>query len=458
MACIIAGRAVWQHPCLVETVGVLRARLTRLRDRELALLVAAFAVLRIVAVVRTPYAESDTPTYDALDFFGGAERLWTVPLVYKVLPADWLREAAQLSLGIIAWSLLASAVYRLIEGRRLRLLATAGVLLLGLVSQIAAWDSTLLSESLAISLFVVVVAWLLRIVREGATVRLLAATIALTILWVFTRQLSAMTFIALLPVVIVIAARGLPRRRAVATIAALLVLGAWAGFALTGDQGVARWNSLGIVVDRIAPDPDALRFFQERGLPRDPQVVAEAGHYSGAASPLWHDGELMAWIDNHFKSAYASYLTHHAGRTLTEPYRQALTYVSEAPQAPSRTVLPLPLRQALWATRTGDVLFWLAVTAALLIAAGLRRAPIRGKWVIALLFIAALACAFVTWHTGAGAYARVFVPTGVALRLAMLLAIMFSADALRRARSRHPARRDAVRRHRDRSGTTARAA
>ena len=97
-----------------------------------------------------------------LSLTGHAPRLWGTPLFYAVFPTDTARAFAQWTLGTLAWALLAWALWGCLRSLPVRMLATAGVLVLRLTSQVVNWDFAILSESLSINLGVLAVAMLLR--------------------------------------------------------------------------------------------------------------------------------------------------------------------------------------------------------------------------------------------------------------------------------------------------------
>ncbi len=232
-------------------------------------------------MVHSPVHFHDSLSYSQLDFLGNQKRLWTVPLVYNIFPTDGLREAAQLLLGVAAWSTLAAAVYAALGHLQVRRCALAAVLLVGLVPQVTGWDSALLSESIATSLLVLLVALVLRLARRP-TPGLIAACIAVACLWEFTRQDNVLIALVFLPFVLIGVFRWLPRRTAWVTTGALCALLLWGCYDVlvaTGDRPIERFNSLQILENRIAPDPAALDFFVARGLPESPEITIERGAF-----------------------------------------------------------------------------------------------------------------------------------------------------------------------------------
>jgi hypothetical protein len=407
---------------------------------RLMLLLGTFAVLRVFASAGLPVRFPDTPTYLPLNFLGQDARLWTIPLVWNLADTDMLRVAVQVVFGVVAWTVLALEVGRLIADVRVRWAALALVLALGLVPQVTEWDRCLLSESLSTSLLVLLVASLLR-VSTGRSRAPVAAAIGITTLWIFTRQLNAILFLVLLPLVLGYVAWRLRGRERVAVAAALVLIGGWSTLALTADtrqsQAVETWNSVQIVETRIAVNPAALAFFEARGLPPSRYIAAERGNFPGSTSPLFADRPFMQWIDHRFESVYASYLLHRWRSTLTKPFEELPAAISFPMSFTSpREVLPESVGRSLWDSEAGIGIF--AVLAAIFagLAVGLR-ARVRAIPVVMLLVAFAAVGTVLTWNlTGFGpndgevSLARLFLPVAVAVRIAILVGLASSVDSL----------------------------
>src|SRR5436853_5097059 len=83
----------------------------------------------IVAGLPTPRFPTSVD-YLHLDFTGRAVRLWAVPLLYKVLPTDFLRIAGQAALAAISWWVLASVAASIVRDLRVRIALQATILAL----------------------------------------------------------------------------------------------------------------------------------------------------------------------------------------------------------------------------------------------------------------------------------------------------------------------------------------
>jgi hypothetical protein len=399
------------------------------------LLLAVFAVLRIYAAVRAPERFNDTGTYFELDFFGGAGRLWTLPLLYNIVPFDLLREGVQVLIGIGAWSVLALTVYNSVQDRLVRRVGTVAVLLLGLTPMVTAWDAVILSESISTSLLVLLVALLLRLTSR-ATPSLLMATLGVMTLWVFTRQSNALLLVLLVPALAFICIRSLPRRRAVWTVSAVVLIAAWGGLATARSETVSRYAAVHLLVDDMAPDPSALRFLAARGLPVTPALLAERGNFQGGISPVFADRRLMRWIDERWTGAYLAYLAADPLHTLAQPLREAPAGLSSNYGSLSpRDVMPSPVRELVWATAAGDLVLWIGLGSVLFGAALRGGLALRRVWVVGVLLIAGLFGLYMTVHLSAyppsGDLIRLLLPVGVMVRIALLILIVYSLEVLR---------------------------
>ena len=128
----------------------------------------------------------DSASYTSLSFTGANGRLFTVPLFYALLPADPLRICGQVVLSAVAWWVLASTVAGGVSDRRVSIGVRLVLLALGICGPIASWNSTILGESVAISLTALVIAAWLAYVR-GPTRNRLLALLVVAVLWMFVR-------------------------------------------------------------------------------------------------------------------------------------------------------------------------------------------------------------------------------------------------------------------------------
>jgi hypothetical protein len=263
-------------------------------------------------------------------------RPWGTSLVYKVLGSNpWAILPFQVFLHGLSFSLLAVALRRHMRTAWGKALALAAVLGMGLSLELLLWPFTILSESLCNSLSVLLLAWFLWNLppEEGGPAPLLrpaplAALLGLAVLWSATRDTNPYTLLALGTAL----AAGLLQgafRRAVglsrgAAVAAVLLAAALLQIGLAGRTTRNAWNySLtDTVCDRILPDPEALAFFREEGMPVSPLLMSFAGRHNAymanAVSPVsdeaLRDRAFEAWVKERGLRAYVRFLLRHPGK------------------------------------------------------------------------------------------------------------------------------------------------
>jgi len=210
-------------------------RSVRLPEAVFVGLVAVFVAARVFICVRGDvftsfdtfsYAQRGDQAFDRgslVSLTGHAPRLWGVPLFYAIFPTDEARAVAQWALGTVAWAALAWALWVCLRTLVVRVVAVAGVLVLALTPQVANWDFAILSESLSISLGVLVLALLLLWARTKSVWYLAGATTA-AVWWTFTRTDARVFVVFLILGLAVVALRRSSRRRQALVAAGVLVL------------------------------------------------------------------------------------------------------------------------------------------------------------------------------------------------------------------------------------------
>jgi hypothetical protein len=369
-----------------------------------------------------------------VSFLGhGGNRLWTVPLLFTALPSDSTRTFAQLVIGILCWSALAFAVERSL---RHRVVARAGavlILLLGLCVQVTEWDRILLSESLAISLTVLLVASLLW-VRLRPTPWALGAMLAVLVLWVFTRPLQAALFVP--TAVVAISWILLRRRRLVGVAAALAIIAVWGGYATaSSSRQTIMENAHDILVLRILQTPGNAAYFEQRGMPQMEALKKEAATLTdyGVRDPVYRNRAWQNWIDAHWQRAYAGWLLRHPLDDIRAPLADVPYELSGfADYTAVRPALPQPIQGVLWdrGVPGGDVPMFVALTLVLWLASLRMGRPGSLDALGWLLLAAATLWYYAGWHTGAVELPRIFVPVAVLLRVGLLILALAAVDRI----------------------------
>jgi hypothetical protein len=410
---------------------------------DVALLCLGFALLRIwTQHGQHPVRHPDSAGYFQLNFLGhGVERLWTVPLLFLSLPNDRSRMIAQLVIGIACWSALAFAVAYSFASPIVARVGAILILLLGLCEQVTEWDTNVMSESLALSLLALLVASLLWL-RLHPTRWWLAGTLAVSVLWVFTKQLQATLFVPIATAAIIWLLLLRSRRLAVVAVA-LAVIAAWGGYATASSgRNNIKFNANDILVLRILKTHDGADYFAARGMPRLDELKREAETTTMSnidERPVLVDPQWRQWIDDHWLRAYAGWLLRNPGTVIGGPLDDADIYLSGySDDAPVQAVLPGPIQDALWdrTSEGGDIPLFIGLTLVLLLVS--LRAPRKDHLDAFAGGIVAMAVVwyYAAWHFDVVRLQRIAVPPAAALRVGLLLLGLAAVDRLVAGRAR----------------------
>jgi hypothetical protein len=387
---------------------------------------------------------------------GNSPRPWGVPLFYALAPTDSVRVAMQFAVGSGAWALLAYALWRRTDTPVGRFLAAAGVLTVAMATSVTSWDYMVLSESLSITLGVLVLGILLLLLEKGSWA-LAAALAAAAIWWMFTRPDLLLFVATLVAVLAILAWRGRHRHRRYAAVAVVLLLGiGW--FAATApavDRNSAAYTSSG---ESQSSETTLYRLYLQV-LP-NPPIRATYEHDLGMPScPAAEQVDTVRWDIVAFARAYRSCpdLVRWAQRqgstsafrfVLASPDGYAKLLGSTLPEelsgnvyqyGQSFTVLPPPLQRAVFPPTRVTGLWTVAALAGAAIAVALTRAwRRRGVLVLAggLIAAAALASAAGTVLFSAGAYSRYGIQEAVLLRVGLVILLVAAVDSLAARRRR----------------------
>jgi hypothetical protein len=434
----------------------LRDRLVAFGRTPYAPILLAFVLLRAggfygVQTVRyqdtAGYLEVASHSVFSLGFLAGG-RSWAVPLLWKVLPdSDSARATGQFGLSLVCWPLLAAALARALRPSALRWVAFALVLLFSLSLAVIRWDTVMLSESVSISLTVLVLAGWLELVRAPRP-WLVGALLAATLVWVFARDSNGIVALVTVPLALYWVWRPgeLGRRWAAALAVGTLVIFALGVLATTTDQAQLRRNErpiLHVVGRRVLGDQAKTRWWRDHGMPApSPRVLRErrslAGIAEGSLPTDPRTDRFLTWTRDHGRGTLFRYLLTHPAYTVKSTIGQRqrlLGGVTGGYMSPdARIVVPAPLDRLIYPRTAQDVYFWLIVigvgAAAVALAAGPRRA-----WLVpAVALVAQVPHALVVYHGDTLEVPRHAMLVAITTRLALLMLALLALDRLLEAR------------------------
>jgi hypothetical protein len=411
----------------------------------------------------------DSHTYLPVSFLGHAERLWTIPVVYLVGGNSAGRVALQSLIGAACWIALAVQLGRVLHTRIIRLAAQVVVLLMSLTAPILQWNRMVLSESIAISLTVLLLAASLALARR-MDMRAVVAFLLATVVWTFTRQVQAFIVAALVVPFIFLAWRR-PDARRVALIggAGVVLIGIW-GTATAlqtssvSPTGIAATNPsevqlAGIIQFRAISNPGEMSYLRNHGLPTTVikipppfTVVGQSVNVTQFADPyaeyrLADDPNFKRWADRNGQAIILKYLVTHPWTTVSQPIIHAPQLMTMNPDYIRTPALPswastlvygnlssVAAPNAPWgAPRSSDPIYLVVLVAAgasLFVLAALRQRLTAVIWLagVAIVFVAVWALA--VWSFAATELPREFIAPAVLVHVATLTLIASGLDSL----------------------------
>ncbi len=274
-------------------------------------------------------AVSDTPAYMRIarlplsdpDFWLNA-RPFLFPLTLKAFGGSHPAVASfQATFSILCWGVLALAVSSAMKHTALRFLTFGLLLTLSLERHIAGWDLVMLTESLSLSLLALFVAgwlWLL----QGWRWWKVAALILVSCLWAFCRDTNAWLLLILAGLIfLTVLFLKANKRFLTLSLAFGLLFGVSNFTANTGQRWVFPFQN--VLAERILPNPSALTFFSNCGMPITPELMQLVEGHAGSAERAFYTQPALesyrAWLYAHGKSCYLRWLLSVPWQSLRQP-------------------------------------------------------------------------------------------------------------------------------------------
>ncbi len=413
---------------------------------------------------------ASSPFYSQ-DFWAGGRPL-TVPLIYKLAGYWQIGTEARVNatnfqfvLAILCWITLGLVIKRIINLPTLKPLGLAIVLGFGLSTDISQWDRTLLSESVSISLFALLVAvWLIAIiVWQTPSLAFLYNFITLlvsstTFFWSFTRD-SNMYLVLGLGFLMLggLFFRAIRQHMAYKQYAGMILIlfGIFLAQNHAMDVKGMKWNNVdtgdkgwminlqNVLGQRILPNSERTAFFVQNGMPVDANVMRFAGKFAGSLDWAWYKDPKMApnlaWLRKYGKITYLKFLLSNFPEVAREPLTHLASifspdlqeYVSPKDDFHAKNLLNG------WVAKLTAILYPKQLRILILgIGSLFGIATIlifRGKasatWLVPYaLLLLVYPMIFITWHGDAVEIGRHSLLVAIQLRLAGWLLLLFFLD------------------------------
>ena len=396
------------------------------------------AILRLVAVVGIPpTVYVDSSEYRGVALFGGRRRPWTVPLLHAMVGDGAARVVAHALLGAAAWAALAYALAEVLRHRPVQVAAVVGVTAMGLVGPIVNYDTTITSESVAISLAVLLLAAWLRLVRQP-TVGRAAAVVAVAVPFAFTRNDHPL-LLALVTVAAVVLAARRPEQAWAVVAVGLTVVSGWSWYAAERNDEIARFNLALVVAHRVLPSEESTEFFTDRGMPVPATVERGDPVLALSEDPRWNE-----WARASGRPTYVRWLLASPVRLLFDPWpdlfgRRGTTLESPEPTtvllAPVdrygriHPVVPDAVESLLWGGGTAAPVVITVVGLGVVAARrGRPRALDGAHAVAAAALVLAFGHLFLVWHASSNELGRLAMVAATTIHASLLVLVAVTVD------------------------------
>lgn len=364
---------------------------------------------------------------------------WGAAILYKITGTSPLTiDAIQTILSTLAWLALAWVFRELIHNRWLGMVAFTLILGFSLTPSVQMWNHIIQSESLSISLMVLILAVWLSMLQNWHWVKLFALLLLIS-WWIGTRETNVYLCLIIACILITVGLISKPHRFYWA-VSVILILFCYINMQISELPHIPRWlyPLTNIILNRILPEEEFLHYFQVRGMDRSPELMSLSGGLANSDNfAVFNNPALNSvedWLYRKGKSTYIRFLVDHPGYTLTEPWKHIQILLEpkySSSYAPARYSPTLG-----WIL--GTFIFPNSLWLVFLLTTTMFGFSIFSKpwkthtsfWLI----LASLALFFphfyLVWHGDAAEVSRHAIQASIQLRLGIWLLIMLSLDKM----------------------------
>ena len=359
---------------------------------------------------------------------------WGAAVLYKLIGTSPITiNLTQTLLSTIAWMSLAWVFSRTIQNQWLKVISFIFILGFSLAPSIEMWNHIILSESLSITLMVLILADWLSLLDKWHWGKFIIL-IPLFAWWIGTRETNI--YLSLL-IASILALIGFlyKKQRFYWILTLFLIIFSYGNMQTSKALTIKRWliPLTNVVLNRILPNEDYLDFFKEKNMPTPPELLALSGGFAGDENfAVYNSVELddvEKWLLQSGKNVYVQFLISHPIYTLTSPWGNSKELLSSKLNYASS---PHPTRKWLF----GEIFYpnslWLllilvfATFITLKLALPLENNP--NLWLLFFFLALFFPHIYLVWHGDSFEVSRHAVQASVQLRLALWLLFSFALD------------------------------
>jgi hypothetical protein len=388
---------------------------------------------------------------DSIDYIFPTSFMWSDPKVwtgtkpwgaaafYKLIGSSPVTiDAMQVILSTVAWLSLALVFNRLVRTHWLRITAYVIILGFSLAPHVQIWNHIIQSESLSISLFVLILAIWLSLVGQWRWIKLFAL-IFLFGWWIGTREINVYLSLIIAGILVFV---GLfyQRQRFYWGVSLVLMLFGYINMQISEVPTIPRWlypltNTL---LNRILPDEEFFSYFEARGLDRSPELMSLSGGLAHSSDfAVFNDPALTYvedWLYRKGKDTYIHFLLDHPFYTLTSPWQNIHALLASEEIESYKPESYQPFATWLFEETLFPSSLWLVLILALATLVSILTSRTwqdsRVFWLLLGFLTLFFPHFYLVWHGDAAEVGRHAIQASIQLRLALWLLLLLSLDKI----------------------------
>lgn len=372
--------------------------------------------------------------------FFSERRPWAILLFYKLLGSSQsLIEIFQLLISTVAWLFLAWKFIGSVKNDWIKIAGFLVILGFSLTPTIQVWNHAVLSESLSISVMVLIIALFTGLAQKWEW-RALFFLMLYFVLWMSFREANAYValMVALALVIIGLAKRTL---RVYWLLSFLIGVAFFVNYQLSAVYALPRWALplAEVITVRILPDQEYLGFFASNGMPVSPALMAFSGRRANSDGyAIVNSAELAKfekWLYTEGRDVYVKFLLTHPRYVIESPLENVEVllgrdYFERIPVSEYTPALPTVVNEVLYPEQYFQLYLWLSIFASGFIFATILRRKMRVNWVMFVFLLLAIPHLYLVWHGDALDIARHAVMGNIQFHLGIWLLIILFVDSL----------------------------
>jgi hypothetical protein len=373
------------------------------------------------------------------DFFS-ERRPWAILLFLKLLGSSQpLIEIFQLSISTAAWLFLAWKFIGSIKKDWIKISGFVVILGFSLSPTVQVWNHAVLSESLSISVMVVIIALFIGLAQKWEW-RSLFLLMLCFVIWMSLREANA--YIAVMVAFALVVIGFIQRTLKVYWLLSLLIgVSFLINYQLSAAYALPRWALplAEVITKRILPEPEYLEFFASNGMPVTPELMALSGRWAISDGYAVVNnaklGKFEKWLYTEGRTVYTKFLLKHPSYTIDSPLEDIEVLLAddffEGIPVPKYTpALPKVANEILYPERYFYLYLWLSLFLSGFIFAASLRENKKVYWVVFFTLLLAIPHLYLVWHGDALDVARHAVIANVQFHLGVWLLIILYLDGV----------------------------